>query len=339
MTSNSLVARTAMVCGGWPSSQWKRLGSANQTWPVALNGWVSDLSVRVWMKSADQVRMFACAANQAASGDLVSAAGATGLTPPTTSGSRRRSHRPVIYYRYPYVILCTLKVQKRKRRPAAPCSKGASQPSWPRPNRHEMIPLVGMRADDRLESTHDLLSKPAPGFSVPQRGALVGNRRQYMRRIARGRARQIHGQQRAAGRARQFRRRHRSGERPAKQLHLDSRRRRRSVHQQGHRSAGFQPPDNFHESKRIVTNHQRVNVPSRARRLAQFGKTLVRFRQGHDLQSDPASRQPRPAEFPVAQMGRNQQNAAPLFLRSDEMLPTRGLAQQLLNRQPCFIAP
>jgi len=41
------LARTAMVFGGWPSSQRKRLGSANQTWPVAVSGWAKDLNARV----------------------------------------------------------------------------------------------------------------------------------------------------------------------------------------------------------------------------------------------------------------------------------------------------
>src|SRR5436853_7800074 len=47
MASNALGARTAMVWAGWPSSQRKRLGSAYQTWPVAVNGWVRDFNARV----------------------------------------------------------------------------------------------------------------------------------------------------------------------------------------------------------------------------------------------------------------------------------------------------
>src|SRR6266550_1417402 len=83
MTSISLLARTAMVFGGWPSSQRKRLGSANQTWPVAVSGCVKDFKARVWMKSADQVWMLVCEPSQEARGELVSAAGAVKAQAPT----------------------------------------------------------------------------------------------------------------------------------------------------------------------------------------------------------------------------------------------------------------
>src|SRR5262245_9536202 len=63
-----------MVCAGEPSSQRKRFGMANQTRPVATSGCVSVLSVRVCVKSADQVCRFVCAASQPLRTVLVSAA-------------------------------------------------------------------------------------------------------------------------------------------------------------------------------------------------------------------------------------------------------------------------
>src|ERR1035437_1081688 len=51
-----------MVCGGWPSSQRKRL-VATQTLPVEINGWARTLSERVCVKSADQLWRLVCTAN------------------------------------------------------------------------------------------------------------------------------------------------------------------------------------------------------------------------------------------------------------------------------------
>src|SRR5437773_10211085 len=52
-------------------------------WPAVTSGWVSALSERVCVKSADQVRRFVCAANQVERTALVSAAG----TDPQTARS------------------------------------------------------------------------------------------------------------------------------------------------------------------------------------------------------------------------------------------------------------
>src|ERR1043165_7782449 len=63
MTNISSLLRNAIVCGGFPSSQRKLFGFANQTCPDEVSGCVSDLNVRVCVKSADHVWMFVCAAN------------------------------------------------------------------------------------------------------------------------------------------------------------------------------------------------------------------------------------------------------------------------------------
>src|SRR6266487_3238788 len=74
MTSISSAWRRAMVRAGEPSSQRKRLGAANQTWPVATNGCVSVRKVRVWTKSAVQVCRFVWEESQPLRTALVSAA-------------------------------------------------------------------------------------------------------------------------------------------------------------------------------------------------------------------------------------------------------------------------
>jgi hypothetical protein len=55
MISISSPDRVAIVGEGFSISQRKRLGASNEMCPEAVSGSVSDLSVRVWTKSADQV--------------------------------------------------------------------------------------------------------------------------------------------------------------------------------------------------------------------------------------------------------------------------------------------
>src|ERR1043165_3916389 len=74
MTNISSAWRRAMVWAGEPSSQRKRLGVANQTWPVAVNGCVSVRKVRVWTKSADHVCRLVWAESQLLSTAFVLAA-------------------------------------------------------------------------------------------------------------------------------------------------------------------------------------------------------------------------------------------------------------------------
>src|SRR5205807_2115647 len=96
MTSISLAARTAMVCAGRPNSQRKRLGSANQTWPVEVRGWASDLKARVWMQSADQVWMLVWALSQEATSEFVPAAGAGVSGQRNTSRAKPKSNKRFI---------------------------------------------------------------------------------------------------------------------------------------------------------------------------------------------------------------------------------------------------
>ena len=66
--------------------------------------------------------------------------------------------------------------------------------------------------------------------------------------------------------------------------------------------ARFQPPDDFHKGKGIFANHQRVDIPARARSLPHLRETIARFRQGDHLQIHAALGEQRPAKLPVAQM-------------------------------------
>src|SRR5437016_6532527 len=89
-----------MVCGGAPSSQRKRFGAANQTWPVAVSGCVNDFSVRVWMTSADQVWMLVCELSHAVrigqvpEAQLDSGAVASRNRAATKTGKVKRMNRP-----------------------------------------------------------------------------------------------------------------------------------------------------------------------------------------------------------------------------------------------------
>src|SRR3954447_11150600 len=87
--SKSFGARTAMVWAGLPSSQRNRVGAANQTCPVAVNGWASDFSARVCVKSADQVWILVWASSQRVKSGPISTATAESFAPRTNNRNNR----------------------------------------------------------------------------------------------------------------------------------------------------------------------------------------------------------------------------------------------------------
>src|SRR3989442_10873247 len=52
-----------------------------------------------------------------------------------------------------------------------------------RPNRHKMIPLLGILANHRFERTHDRLRKLLAGLAIAQSYAVVRYLRHYMRPV------------------------------------------------------------------------------------------------------------------------------------------------------------
>src|SRR2546423_1324788 len=106
--------------------------------------------------------------------------------------------------------------------------------------------------------------------------------------------------------------------------------RRRPINQQCYGGSSFEAADNFDESEGIITDNQRLDIPSSPRGLAEFGKVCARFRQCDDLQPDTLLRQQWTAEFPIAQVRRQQKNAAFVGLRFLKIFPAAGLAEQIV---------
>src|SRR6187401_2176882 len=65
------------------------------------------------------------------------------------------------------------------------------------PNGHEVIPLIQVQPDGRLDGAHDALRQFETCGSISERRSIIGNLRQDMSRIATRGARQIHRQDRA----------------------------------------------------------------------------------------------------------------------------------------------
>src|SRR5256885_1515842 len=74
-----------------------------------------------------------------------------------------------------------------------------------------MVPLIQILANHRLKDGHDPLCQFLPGGAVAQRGPIVWDFRQHIRRVTAAVARQINRQQNATGGASQFRRGSRRG--------------------------------------------------------------------------------------------------------------------------------
>src|SRR6185436_6134652 len=97
--------------------------------------------------------------------------------------------------------------------------------------------------------------------------------------------------------------------------------------------------NHFDDCKWIFADHQRLDAPSGARCFAQLGEAAPWFRERDDLQLVAPLGEQRPAEFPIAEMRREQQYAAFTFLRIEEILPAAEFREHFLDGQTGFEAP
>lgn len=202
-----------------------------------------------------------------------------------------------------------------------------------------MKPLGQVLSNDRFEDLHDFLSEICAGFTRAKCAAVIDNLWKNLHRVAICAARNADGQEGAAARAGEFRRSDRSREAMAEQLYRHGGSRGGAIDQQGYGGSSLQAADHLHEGKWIFPDDECFDSPARARILPQFCERCLRFGLGNDQEGNPAFAEERSAKLPVAQMRRQEKQAASTRSGSFKTFPLVGRDAQGAHRAAGFVAP
>src|ERR1039458_8927559 len=178
---------------------------------------------------------------------------------------------------------------------------------WPDGN--ELIPLVYILSNLRLECTQDLPSQFPANLAIAQGLAVVGKFREHLHGVTGAPADNRHPDQRAARRPGQFRRRQRRFKRMAEQFHRHAALGRRAVERYRQGRPRLEPFDDLHKGETILADDQGLDAEATPRRDAKVGEAIVGFGLSEDCQRDAELVQQQAAMLPIAEVERDEKDA------------------------------
>ena len=182
------------------------------------------------------------------------------------------------------------------------------------PNGNELIPLINILSNLRLECTQDLPGQFPARLAIAQRLAVIGKFREHLHGVTVAPADNRHPNQCAARRPRQFRRRQRRFERVAEQFHRHTALGRRAVERYRQGRARLKPFDDLHKGETVLADDEGLNPETPPRRDAKVGQAIVGFGLGKDRQRNAELVQQQAAMLPIAEVKRDEQDAAAALL-------------------------
>jgi hypothetical protein len=201
-----------------------------------------------------------------------------------------------------------------------------------------MVPLVEVLADDRLEGAHDFLGEEAAGLRLAQGAAIVGDFREDAGVVTLGTVEDIDREQDATGGAGEFSGGEGGLKAMIKEHDWNGGAGGRAIDEQSDGGAGLELAEDFQECKRVAPDDDGFDAPPASRVAAEFGEPGAGFFHGDGQQPDAVLGEKRGAEFPVAEVGGNEEDTAIGREGGEEVVAAFELADVMLDGTAGFVS-
>jgi hypothetical protein len=201
-----------------------------------------------------------------------------------------------------------------------------------------MIPLIDIIANERLKLAHEILGEIGAGFTSAESGAVVVHFREQPGGVTGRGAREDNGKDGATGGSSEFGRSGGSREPMAEELYGDGGGWDGAVDEEGHHAPVFQAADDLNEREGVIAHHQGFDTALQTGAGAEFGKPRARFGLGDDEGLNVLALEEEAAEFPIADMRSDQEDAA-ACRNLEEIRPVSCTREEIVDRLATLMAP